>query len=204
MEKVYMSEIRSTFIAGAASVVVVVRSADSEMRKGTKNNRNPLLGRVMLRRTYSGYALGTDYRNQVVDAANKCGNDKPVVNLKPVWHKPAVGFEGWFVTDQNESRYYLHLGRNEKRVGYKTETEWFVDGHAATEAEMYLIQSWLSAKANGLSSTQKEVGIDKAHKVEFLAPALDTIICIKQKDRVWMPTEKATSDVLVAVAADTH
>lgn len=197
-----MSEIKRTFIGGAASVVVVVRSADGEMRKGTKTNRNPLLGRVMLRKTYSGYALGTDYTRQVEAAASKCGNDNPNVNLKPTWHKPVSGFEGWFVTNKNEDRYYLHLGRNEQRLGYKVVSEWFVDGHAATQEEMDLIKFWLSSKGSGMSSTQKEVGIDDTHKVEFIAPALDTIICIKQNDKVWMPTEKvASEEVLVAVAS---
>lgn len=183
-----MNEIRSMFVKGAGCTVVVNRSADNDMKKGRGANRNPFLGRVMLRKTYSGYVMGIDYPKTLSRIAERMGNEG-TPNLKPNWHKPVDGELGqWFSTDKKtESKYYLKLGRNENKIACKTTTEYFLDGRKATEEEMYLIKSWEKKDNHTMSSTQTEMGIDKAHEQHFLLPQIDTIICIKQGNKVWFP-----------------
>ena len=133
-----MSAIAQGFIKGAGCTVVVNKSADSSMNKGTKNNRNPFLGRVMLKKTYSGFVMGTDYKRSVENTAERIGNEGAKAELKTVWHKPVTGELGeWFSTDKRtESKFYLKLQRNEKQVACKVETEFFLDGRKATDAEV--------------------------------------------------------------------
>jgi hypothetical protein len=80
-------------------------------------------------------------------------------------------------------------------------TEYFVDGRPATEQEVYLIKSWLKKDTHGMSSTQTEMGIDKAHEQQFILPALDTIVCIKQGNKVWFPKPAFT---LTEVSVPVH
>lgn len=180
-----MSEIRSMFVKGAGCTVVVNKSADSSMNKGRGTNRNPFLGRVTIRKTYSGYVMGTDYSNSLLNTAERMGNKDAEVNLKKNWH---IAVDEWFSTDRKTmSKFYLKLQRNEKQVACKVITEYFVGGRAATPQEVVEIEGWLKNKSNTQSSTQVEMGIDKAHEQHFFVPQLDTIICIKQGGKVWFP-----------------
>lgn len=193
-----MSEISSMFKKGASCTVVINKSADSSMNKGTKNNRNPFLGRVTLRKTYSGYALGVDYPNTLKAIAERMGsNAEP--NLKKNWHKPVEGELGrWFSTDRKtESKYYLKLGRNVNQIAYKVVTEYFLDGRKATEDEVYLIKSWESKSSHTQSSTQVEMGIDKDHEQKFILPALESVTLIKQGNKVWTPCKVKVSTIEV-------
>ena len=70
-----MSEIRSMFAKGACSTIVINKSADSSMNKGRGANRNPFLGRTEIRKTYSGYVMGTDYSNSLRNTAERMGNE---------------------------------------------------------------------------------------------------------------------------------
>jgi hypothetical protein len=196
-----MSEIRSMFNAGESCVVVVRKSADSSMNKGRGANRNPLLGRVTVEKRYAGYAMGCDYPTQVGNTATRLGNEtsRDEVQLKQNWHKR---IDGWFSTDKRtESKFYLKLSRNEAQIAHKVEAAYYVDGHPATEQEMYLIKSWLKPKSHTQSSTQTELGIDKAHEIEFLLPQLDTIIAIKQGERFWTPQEFTATSIEVGTPA---
>ena len=189
-----MSEISSMFKKGASCTVVINKSADSSMNKGTKNNRNPFLGRVTLRKTYSGYALGVDYPNTLKAIAERMGsNAEP--NLKKNWH---VALDEWFSTDRKTmSKVYLKLQRNEKQVACKVVTEYFVDGRAATPQEVYEIEGWLKSRSSTQSSTQVEMGIDKAHEQQFILPSLDTITCIKQGSKIWLKQGFSITSVMV-------
>lgn len=188
-----MSEIRSMFVKGACSTIVINKSADSSMNKGTKNNRNPFLGRVTLRKTYSGYVMGTDYANSLKAIAERMGNEGAEPSLKQNWH---VALDEWFSTDRKtHSKFYLKLQRNQKQVACKVVTEYFLDGRKATEDEVYLIKSWESKSSHTQSSTQVEMGIDKAHEQQFILPALESVTLIKQGNKVWTPCEVNVSTI---------
>lgn len=183
-----MALIANGFIKGAASTIVVNKSADSSMNKGRGNNKNPYLGRVELIKTYKGFMMGTDYKNSLENTASRMGNDDEKANLKKVWHHRVEGKLGeWFSTNKTEDKFYLKLQRNEQQVGFKTETEYFVDGHKATESEVTEIKGWMKKKSNTQSSTQVEMGIDKEHEQHFLLMELGTVVCIKQGERVLFP-----------------
>ena len=78
-----MALIANGFIKGAASTIVVKKSADSSMNKGRGNNKNPFLGRVELIKTYKGFVMGTDYSSSLQKTASRMGNEcEP--NLKNV------------------------------------------------------------------------------------------------------------------------
>ena len=185
-----MANIANEFIKGASCTVVVNKSADSAMRKGNTSNRNPFLGRVTIRKTYSGYVMGTDYSNSLTNTAERMGNEGEKPNLKKVWHKPTERFGEWFSTDKKtESKVYLKLQRNNQQLGYKVDTTYYLDGVLATPSEVAEIESWLTKKSHTQSSTQREMGIDKEHEQSFILPQIDTIILIKQGDREVHPAE---------------
>lgn len=190
-----MSEIRSMFVKGACSTVVVNKSADGSMNKGRGANRNPFLGRVNIRKTYSGYVMGTDYANSLKAIAERMGNEGAEPNLKQNWH---VAVDEWFSTDRRtRSKFYLKLQRNEKQVACKVVTEYYVDGRAATPQEVLEIEGWLKAKSSAQSSTQVEMGIDKAHEQQFILPALESVTLIKQGNKVWTPCKVKVSTIEV-------
>lgn len=185
MEKLeIMALIANEFIKGAASTIVVNKSADTAMNKGRGANRNPYMGRVIIEKTYCGYVMGTDYQNSLENTASRMGNDDAEANLKKVWHKPCAEYGEWFSTDKKtESKVYLKLQRNAKQIGCKTTTTYYLDGNLATAEEKAAIESWLKKDSHTQSSTQVEMGIDKEHEQYFILPQLDTIISIEQGDR---------------------
>lgn len=190
-----MSEIRSMFVKGACSTIVINKDGDSSMNKGRGANRNPFLGRVNIRKTYSGYVMGTDYASSLKAIAERMGNEGAEPNLKKNWH---VAVDEWFSTDRKtKSKFYLKLQRNEKQVACKVVTEYFVDRRKATEDEVLEIESWLKDKSSTQSSTQLEMGIDKAHQQQFILPALESVILIKQGNKVWMPCKVNVSTIEV-------
>lgn len=190
-----MSEIRSMFVKGACSTIVISKDGDSSMNKGRGANRNPFLGRVNIRKTYSGYVMGTDYANSLKAIAERMGNTDAEPNLKQNWH---VAVDEWFSTDRRtRSKFYLKLQRNEKQVACKVVTEYYVDGRAATPQEVSEIEGWLKAKTSTQSSTQVEMGIDKAHEQQFILPALESVTLIKQGNKVWTPCKVKVSTIEV-------
>ena len=178
-----MAFIANEFVKGAASTIVVNKSADSAMNKGRGANRNPFLGRVIIAKEYNGYVMGTDYSNSLENTASRMGNDSEA-NLKQVWHKPTEMFGEWFSTDKaTESKIYLKLQRNAKQVGCKTTATYYLDGHLANDEEIAAIEAWMKKSSHKQSSTQIEMGIDKEHEQYFILPQLDTIVSIKQGNR---------------------
>ena len=124
-----MALIANEFVKGAASTVVVNKSADTAMNKGRGANTNPFMGRVTIEKTYCGYVMGTDYQNSIENTAERMGNEDADANLKKVWHKPCEEFGEWFSTDKKtESKVYLKLQRNAKQVGCKTTEVYYLDG----------------------------------------------------------------------------
>jgi len=202
-----MQEIVSLFIAGAACSVVTLKSADSSMKKGTKNNPNPLMGRVGIRKEFSGFVMGTDYANSLRNTAERMGNEGAEVNLKKNWHEPVADevLGKWFSTDKaTKSKFYLKLQRNNKQIACKTTKEYFLDGRPATEQEVYLIKSWLKKdKTSDISSTQTEMGIDEEHKQHFILPSLDSVIAIKQGSKTWFKQGFSLTSVMVEQPAYT-
>ena len=189
-KKQVMAFIATEFVKGAASTIVVNKSADSAMNKGRGANCNPFLGRVVIEKTYSGYVMGTDYSNSLENTASRMGNDSAEAKLKKVWHKPCDYFGEWFSTDKKtESKIYLKLQRNAKQVGCKTSEKYFLDDHQATEEEVAEIKMWFKKDSHAQSSTQIEMGIDKEHEQHFILPQLDTITMIKQGEKVFTPSE---------------
>ena len=196
-----MALIANVFVKGAASTIVVNKSADSSMNKGRGANRNPFLGRVMIEKTYSGYVMGTDYQNSIENTANRMGNEGADANLKKVWHKPTDVLGEWFSTDKaTESKIYLKLQRNAKQVGCKTTEVVYLDGHLATADEETAIKGWFKKDSHTQSSTQTEMGIDKEHEQYFILPNLDTIVSIEQGDRKVEPYKLLHEVYEVAVA----
>ena len=190
-----MDEIRSMFVKGATCTVVINKSADSSMNKGRGANRNPFLGRTEIRKTYSGYVMGTDYSNSLRNTAERMGNEGAEPNLKQNWH---VAVDEWFSTDRKTmSKFYLKLQRNEKQVACKVVTEYFVDGRAATPQEVCEIEGWLKSRSSTQSSTQVEMGIDKAHEQQFILPALESVTLIKQGNKIWTPCKVKVSTIEV-------
>lgn len=195
-----MAIIANEFVKGAASTIVVNKSADSSMNKGRGANTNPFFGRVMVEKTYSGFVMGTDYQTSIENAAKRMGNEVEAT-LKKVWHKPTEVFGEWFSTDKaTESKVYLKLQRNEKQVACKTTTTYYLDGNLATADEVAQITSWMKKKSHTQSSTQIEMGIDKEHEQHFILPLLDTITSIKQGDREVSPYNLLHEAYAVAVA----
>lgn len=183
-----MALVANGFIKGAASTIVVNKSADSSMNKGRGNNKNPYLGRVQIIKTYKGFVMGTDYAKSLENTASRMGNDDEKANLKNVWHHRVNGKLGeWFSTNKAEDKFYLKLQRNEQQVGFSTETEYFVDGRKATDSEVAEIEGWMKKKSHTQSSTQVEMGIDKEHEQHFLLMELSTILLINQGERVLYP-----------------
>ena len=198
MQLEIMAAIANEFVKGAASTIVVNKSADSSMNKGRGENKNPYLGRVIIAKSYSGYVMGTDYLTSIENAAERMGNDDAEANLKKVWHKPTERFGEWFSTDKKtESKVYLKLQRNAKQIGCKTTTTYYLDGHLASDEEVAQIEMWLKKKNHTISSTQADMGIDAEHEQTFLLMQLDTIVSIKQGEKVLSPIEM----LAVAVAA---
>jgi len=193
--------IATEFVKGAASTIVVNKSADTSMNKGRGANTNPFMGRVMIEKTYSGFVMGTDYQNSIENTAERMGNDAEA-NLKSVWHKPIGGELGeWFSTDKRtEEKIYLKLQRNAKQVAFKTTEVYYVDGHVATEEEMESLSAWLKKKSHNQSSTQIEMGIDKEHEQYFILPQLETIKSIKQGNKEIKPMELLAEVYAVAYA----
>ena len=202
MEKIeIMALIANEFVKGAASTIVVNKSADSSMNKGRGANRNPFLGRVIIAKEYSGFVMGTDYSNSLENAAERMGNEDAEANLKRVWHKPTEVFGEWFSTDKaTESKVYLKLQRNAKQVGCKTTTTYYLDGNIATEEEVAAIERWMKKSDHKQSSTQTEMGIDKEHEQYFILPQLDTIVSIKQGDREVEPYHLLHEEYAVVLA----
>ena len=196
-----MALIANEFVKGAASTIVVNKSADSSMNKGRGVNTNPFMGRVEIEKTYSGYVMGTDYQNSIENTAERMGNETDA-NLKSVWHKPIFGYLGeWFSTDKRtESKVYLKLQRNNKQVGFKTTEVYYLDGHVATAEELAEISVWLKKKSHTQSSTQVEMGIDAEHEQYFILPQLETIVSIKQGNKEIKPIEMLEEVYAVAVA----
>lgn len=195
-----MAIIANEFVKGAASTIVVNKSADSSMNKGRGANRNPFLGRVIIAKEYCGYVMGTDYATSLENTADRMGNDAEA-NLKTTWHKPCEAYGEWFSTDKaTESKIYLKLQRNNKQIAWKTTTTYYLDGVLATEEEVAEIENWLKKKPNTQSSTQIEMGIDKEHEQHFILPQLDTITLIKQGDREISPYDLLHEVYAVAAA----
>lgn len=196
-----MAMIANEFVKGAASTIVVNKSADTSMNKGRGANINPFMGRVVIEKTYSGYVMGTDYQNSIENTASRMGNDSDA-NLKSVWHKPILGYLGeWFSTDKRtESKVYLKLQRNAKQIGFKTTEVYYLDGHVATADELALISVWLKKKSHTQSSTQVEMGIDAEHEQHFILPQLETIVSIKQGDKEIKPIEMLVAEMAMAYA----
>ena len=195
-----MAIIANEFVKGAASTIVVNKSADSSMNKGRGANRNPFLGRVIIAKEYCGYVMGTDYATSLENTADRMGNDAEA-DLKPTWHKPCEVYGEWFSTDKaTESKVYLKLQRNAKQVGCKTTTTYYLDGVLATDEEVAEIEKWLKKKNNTQSSTQIEMGIDKEHEQHFILPQLDTIVSIKQGEREVSPYNLLHEVYAVAMA----
>lgn len=195
-----MAIIANEFVKGAASTIVVNKSADSSMNKGRGANRNPFLGRVIIAKEYCGYVMGTDYATSLENTADRMGNDAEA-NLKTTWHKPCEVYGEWFSTDKaTESKIYLKLQRNNKQIAWKTTTTYYLDGVLATEEEVAEIENWLKKKPNTQSSTQIEMGIDKEHEQHFILPQLDTITLIKQGDREISPYDLLHEVYAVAAA----
>lgn len=210
MEKIeVMAAIAANFIKGAASTIVVNKSADSSMNKGRGNNRNPFYGRVMVRKTYHGYVMGTDYRNSIEAIAKRMGNDDADAHLKEAWHQPTAHFGEWFSTyrgtpiemeTDGTAEIFLKVQRNAKQVGCKTEVSYYVDGREATEEEKVEISKWLKKKSNTISSTQTDLGVDAEHQQHYLLMRLNTITLIKQNEREISPSECLTAAYAVAYA----
>lgn len=198
-----MRVIMELFTKGAASIIIQEKMlTDKEMNKGRGANRNPYFGRVLMRKTFSGYVMGTDYARSVANAATRMGNETSAeeVNLKSNWHKPLNGVRGeWFSTDKaTESKIYLKLQRNEEQIAHKITTEYYLDGHLATDEERASIEAWLKKKSSTQSSTQTDLGLNKENEQHFLLPQLDTITYIKQGDKELKPHEVFAMAMAVA------
>lgn len=198
-----MRMITELFIKGAACTIVQEKLlTDKDMNKGRGANRNPYFGRVLMRKTFSGYVMGTDYARSVANAATRMGNETSAeeVNLKSNWHKPLNGELGeWFSTDKaTESKIYLKLQRNEEQIAHKITTEYYLDGHLATDEERASIEAWLKKKSSTQSSTQTDLGLNKENEQHFILPQLDTIAYIKQGDKELKPHEVFAMAMAVA------
>lgn len=195
-----MALIANTFIKGAATSVIVKKSADSSMNKGRGANKNPFWGRVEVEKVYNGFVLGTDYSNSLANTAKRMGNEDAEVKLKENWHVPTFLFGEWFSTDKKtETKVYLKLQHNEKQVACKTTTTYYVDNRLATDEEVEEIKMWLKKKCETQSSTQTEMGIDREHEQHFLLPQLETITDIIQGERVIRPMSLISEEVEVPV-----
>jgi hypothetical protein len=158
--------------------VQVVSYKETKMNKGTKNNRNPFLGRVFERTTIGGWAVGTNYSNACQNAADRSGSEE-TFEAKKSWH---VYYNDFFETDKATGmKFYLQLQKSAK-TGCKTEKVYFVDGVEATEEQVSAIEAWLPSSEKKQSSSQVEAGIDAEHERNYILVALANIESIKQGD----------------------
>jgi hypothetical protein len=161
---------------GAA--VRVVTFKETKMNKGTKNNRNELLGCVMERTTIGGWQVGTSYENSCNNAAERSGSDSQF-NGKENWH---TYFNDFFQVDKKTaSKFYLQLQKS-KKTGCSKDTDYFVNGKPATAEQEAYIKSWLPKSNKEQSSSQVEAGIDKEHERDYILIALSNIESVEQGD----------------------
>jgi len=199
-----MSVIAQNIKKGAGTVVILEK--DYSMNKGRGNNRNPYLGRVTQKSVYHGYGLGMDYKACIEGAAERATGEKVEAKLKDNWHKPCSLYPEFFSTDKStESKIYLKLQRNEKREACDIDTYLFLDGIQVTDPALKeQITAWKAGKKDKdkLSSTQKEIGLEKGkNSEEFNLLTLSNVTSITQAGFSIRPAEVLATAAVAAVAA---
>lgn len=156
--------------------VQVVLFKELDMNKGTKNNRNPFLGRAFERQTMGGWQVGTNYDKSCQNAAERSGSDTDFTG-KPSWH---TYYNDFFETDKaSRSKFYLQLQRSEKQ-GNSFSSTIYLDGREITPSEFEELKPWLKSKGSKQSSSQVEAGITEENERKYKVVALRNIESIKQ------------------------
>ena len=156
--------------------VQVVSYKETKMNKGTKNNRNPFLGRVMERTTIGGWVVGTNYNRSCQNATERSGSNSEF-NGKGSWH---TYYNDFFEVSKNDSnKFYLQLQKSAKTGTTSTKT-YYVDGIEASEEQVEEIKAWLPTKTHKQSSSQVESGIDAEHERMYMCVGLENIESITQ------------------------
>ena len=156
--------------------VQVVCYKETKMNKGTKNNRNPFLGRVMERTTIGGWVVGTNYKRSCQNATERSGSNAEF-KAKDSWH---IYYNDFFeVSKNNSNKFYLQLQKSAKTCT-TSPTTYYVDGIEASEEQVAEIKSWLPKKTHNQSSSQIESGIDAEHERMYICVDLENIESITQ------------------------
>lgn len=184
----------NSLIKGACVQVVLFKEVD--MNKGTKNNRNPFLGRVYERQTMGGWQVGTNYDNSCQNAAERSGSEAEFSG-KPSWH---TYYNDFFETDKaTHSKFYLQLQRAEKQ-GNSFSSTIYLDGREITETEYEELKPWLKKKSHNQSSSQVEAGISEDNERMYKVVALRNIESIKQGEFRYNIVKAEVESESVAVA----
>lgn len=168
-----VENVSKSLIKGAFATIFVDK--EPKMNKGTKNNRNPYLGRVRECVTYSGWAVGTDYVRSCQNAVERSGSTETFI-AKESWH---VRYNDFFVTNKSGGKFYLQIQKSAKQ-GSKTERTYYVDGRIATKEDIEGIEKWLPKHNNAQSSSQVESGITEEFARDYRNIELGNISAIKQ------------------------
>lgn len=195
-----MIEIIKLFTKGTACTIIQEKfGSEKDFNKGTRNNRCPYIGEhFVIRNTFVGYVMGTDYANSIANAHNRLTGDTMKgedVQLKKNWNiafpsTPEYDFGAWFdkkrsEQDGFESTAYLKIQVNENKIAHDCITEYFINGVKVTDENVLAdIESWRKKKGNKQSSTQTALGLTKPFEQHYKLPELPTIKSITMGDRV--------------------
>ena len=157
--------------------ITLITDKEPTMLKGTKNNRNPYLGRVRVVANMGGYCVGTDYSTSCENAVSRSGSTENFVAKQSNYSY----YNDFFVTNKSGDKFYLQLQWSAKQI-VKTEKTYYVDGHIATSAEIEDIKKWLPKTAHKQSSSQVESGITPENERHYIAISVANISYIKQGD----------------------
>ena len=168
------SFVANNIVRNSFGCVLVTETQPKMNKRG-----NDLYGRVTKRTTSINVALGRDYENRINKDLERNG-------LAPMFHveRPSgrhvcdkqMFFEQ---SDTDADKFYLRVMYNPNS---KVTTEWFVDGRAATDAEIEIIKSFLPKAAP--SAKQMACGLSAEKTETFRSYLTTSIVSIKQGEKV--------------------
>lgn len=149
--------------------VEVTTNTEPSMRK----TNNPYLGRVRKVSVYRNAVLGVDYENAVNGRLERKGE---VADYKADAPKGKKHYNAFFyVSDKDENVFYLKIGI---RKNTNIESEYLVDGRAATADEKAEIKSFLTSYSPSVKK-QADAGLDESEQYRIVTPKLENVVGIR-------------------------
>ena len=145
---------------------------------------NPFFGRVTKKTVYTGVQLGTSYQNGVESAQTRSGETAGYQSEKP----NGKHYINEFIlqSDKDNEVYYLQFQYTQGQLNANTvkiTSTYFVDGKAATEAELNDLKAFLGTHSP--SKKQMEAGVDLDEIRFYLAPKIENVTKIVQGSYIY-------------------